>query len=82
VTAADREGHAAPAGTSPRSCGLAQHVRGGKDTVNAALREVLEHWRLALALIRLRGTVADGAFDLALLQDKLTIAGDRRAVPH
>jgi hypothetical protein len=49
---------------------LAQHVRGGKDTVNAALREVLEHWRLALALTRLRGTVADGAFDLALLQDK------------
>jgi Arc/MetJ family transcription regulator len=41
-----------------------------KDTVNAALREVLETRRRALALTRLRDAVTDGAFDLALLQDK------------
>jgi Arc/MetJ family transcription regulator len=41
-----------------------------KDTVNTALREVLESRRRALALTRLRATVADGAFDLALLDDK------------
>jgi Arc/MetJ family transcription regulator len=41
-----------------------------KDTVNAALREVLVNRRRALALTRLRDSAADGAFDLALLQDK------------
>jgi len=41
-----------------------------KDTVNAALREVLENRRRALALTRLRDATSDGAFDLALLQDK------------
>jgi hypothetical protein len=41
-----------------------------KDTVNAALREVLEHRRHALALARLRGAAADGALDLELLEDK------------
>jgi Arc/MetJ family transcription regulator len=41
-----------------------------KDTVNAALREVLENRRRAMALTRLRGASTDGAFDLALLQDK------------
>jgi Arc/MetJ family transcription regulator len=41
-----------------------------KDTVNRALREVLEYRRRALALTRLRDSVADGAFDLALLQNK------------
>jgi Arc/MetJ family transcription regulator len=41
-----------------------------KDTVNAALREVLENRRRALALARLRDVASDGAFDLALLQDK------------
>jgi Arc/MetJ family transcription regulator len=41
-----------------------------KDTVNAALREVLENRRRALALTRLRDEASAGAFDLALLQDK------------
>jgi Arc/MetJ family transcription regulator len=41
-----------------------------KDTVNAALREVLENRRRALALTRLRDSVTDGAFDLGLLADK------------
>jgi Arc/MetJ family transcription regulator len=41
-----------------------------KDTVNTALREVLEHRRRALALTRLRDATEDGAFDLALLADK------------
>jgi len=41
-----------------------------KDTVNAALREVLTNRRRALALTRLRDAAADGAFDLALLQDR------------
>jgi len=41
-----------------------------KDTVNAALREVLENRRRALALTRLRDAASDEAFDLALLQDK------------
>jgi Arc/MetJ family transcription regulator len=41
-----------------------------KDTVNAALREVLTNRRRALALTRLRDAVADGAVDLTLLQDK------------
>jgi Arc/MetJ family transcription regulator len=43
-----------------------------KDTVNAALREVLENRRRALALARLRDATTEGAFDLALLQDKLS----------
>jgi Arc/MetJ family transcription regulator len=41
-----------------------------KDTVNAALREVMATRRRALALTRLRDAAADGALDLALLQDK------------
>ncbi len=41
-----------------------------KDTVNRALREVLENRRRALALTRLREAAGDGAFDLALLDDK------------
>jgi Arc/MetJ family transcription regulator len=41
-----------------------------KETVNAALREVLENRRRALALTRLRDAAAEGAVDLALLQDK------------
>jgi Arc/MetJ family transcription regulator len=41
-----------------------------KDTVNAALREVLANRRRAVALTRLREAAADGAFDLELLADK------------
>ena len=41
-----------------------------KDTVNTALREVLENRRRALALTRLRAAAADGAFDLETLEDK------------
>ncbi|MBP2323842.1 Arc/MetJ family transcription regulator [Kibdelosporangium banguiense] len=41
-----------------------------KETVNAALREVLENRRRALALTRLRASAADGAFDLEKLEDK------------
>ena len=41
-----------------------------KDTVNTALREVLENRRRALALTRLRAAATDGAFDLELLEDK------------
>jgi Arc/MetJ family transcription regulator len=41
-----------------------------KDTVNRALREVLENRRRALALTRLREAAADGAIDLTLLADK------------
>jgi Arc/MetJ family transcription regulator len=41
-----------------------------KDTVNTALREVLDNRRRALALARLREATADGAFDLTLLADK------------
>lgn len=41
-----------------------------KDTVNSALREVLENRRRALALTRLRAAADDGAFDLELLEDK------------
>lgn len=43
-----------------------------KDTVNAALREVLETRRRALALTRLRDAATGGGFDLALLGDKRT----------
>ena len=46
-------------------------TRTKKDTVNAALREVLENRRRALALTRLRDATTEGAFDVALLQDKL-----------
>lgn len=41
-----------------------------KDTVNAALREVLANRRRAMALTRLRDASTDGAVDLTLLQDK------------
>lgn len=41
-----------------------------KETVNAALREVLEYRRRALALTRLRDSAAEGAFDLELFEDK------------
>ena len=45
-------------------------TRTKKDTVNTALREVLENRRRAMALTRLREATADGAFDLTLLADK------------
>jgi Arc/MetJ family transcription regulator len=45
-------------------------TRTKKETVNTALREVLENRRRAVALTRLRETAADGGFDLALLEDK------------
>ncbi len=41
-----------------------------KDTVNAALREVLESRRRVLALTRLRAAAADGAFELPILEGK------------
>jgi Arc/MetJ family transcription regulator len=41
-----------------------------KDTVNAALREVLATRRRALALTRLRDAATEGALDLAIVQDK------------
>ncbi|MFF9512109.1 type II toxin-antitoxin system VapB family antitoxin [Streptomyces sp. NPDC014724] len=41
-----------------------------KETVNTALREVLENRRRALALARLRGAANDGGFDLDLFTDK------------
>ena len=45
-------------------------TRTKKDTVNTALREVLESRRRAVALTRLRESAADGGFDLELLADK------------
>jgi Arc/MetJ family transcription regulator len=45
-------------------------TRTKKDTVNTALREVLENRRRAVALTRLREATADGAFDLELLEGK------------
>jgi Arc/MetJ family transcription regulator len=45
-------------------------TRTKKETVNTALRAVLETRRRAVALTRLRETAADGGFDLALLEDK------------
>ena len=45
-------------------------TRTKKDTVNTALREVLESRRRAVALTRLREAAADGGFDLELLADK------------
>lgn len=41
-----------------------------KDTVNSALREVLETRRRAMALTRLRASAAEGSVDLELLEDK------------
>jgi Arc/MetJ family transcription regulator len=41
-----------------------------KETVNTALREVLENRRRALALTRLRASAEEGAFDLGLFEDK------------
>ncbi|MFJ9363241.1 type II toxin-antitoxin system VapB family antitoxin [Nocardia sp. NPDC101769] len=41
-----------------------------KDTVNAALREVLEIRRRAVALTRLQEAVADGAIDVEMFEDK------------
>ncbi|MEU8137035.1 type II toxin-antitoxin system VapB family antitoxin [Streptodolium elevatio] len=41
-----------------------------KETVNTALREVLENRRRALALTRLRAAADEGAFDLEVLEDK------------
>jgi Arc/MetJ family transcription regulator len=45
-------------------------TRTKKDTVNTALREVLENRRRAVALTRLREAAEEGAFDLAVLEDK------------
>jgi Arc/MetJ family transcription regulator len=45
-------------------------TRTKKDTVNTALREVLENRRRAVALTRLREVAEEGAFDLELLEDK------------
>ncbi len=45
-------------------------TRTKKETVNTALREVMENRRRALALTRLRSAVADGAFDLTVLENK------------
>jgi Arc/MetJ family transcription regulator len=41
-----------------------------KDTVNTALREVLDNRRRALALTRLRSAADEGGFDLDLFEDK------------
>jgi Arc/MetJ family transcription regulator len=41
-----------------------------KETVNAALREVLENRRRALALTRLRAAAGEGAFVLELFEEK------------
>lgn len=41
-----------------------------KETVNAALREVLQRHRRALALTRLRELTTEGGLDLDLLDDK------------
>lgn len=41
-----------------------------KETVNTALREVLEGRRRALALARLRTAAEEGHFDLDFLEDK------------
>lgn len=45
-------------------------TRTKKETVNAALREVLVNRRRAMALTRLRDAATDGAFDLRILEDK------------
>ncbi|WSK02915.1 type II toxin-antitoxin system VapB family antitoxin [Kitasatospora sp. NBC_01300] len=41
-----------------------------KETVNTALREVLENRRRALALTRLRVAADAGAFDLEIFENK------------
>jgi Arc/MetJ family transcription regulator len=41
-----------------------------KETVNTALREVLETRRRAMALTRLRALVEDGAIDSEIFEDK------------
>ncbi|MEV1008193.1 type II toxin-antitoxin system VapB family antitoxin [Streptomyces sp. NPDC049881] len=41
-----------------------------KETVNTALREVLDTRRRALALARLRASAEEGAIDLELFEDK------------
>ncbi|MEU6826364.1 type II toxin-antitoxin system VapB family antitoxin [Streptomyces atriruber] len=41
-----------------------------KETVNTALREVLENRRRAIAIARLRTAADEGAFDLGLFEDK------------
>lgn len=41
-----------------------------KETVNSALREVLENRQRALALTRLREAAAEDAFDMSLFEDK------------
>ncbi|WP_225793626.1 type II toxin-antitoxin system VapB family antitoxin [Streptomyces aculeolatus] len=46
-----------------------------KETVNTALREVLENRRRALALTRLRAAAEEGAFELDLLEDKRNYRG-------
>lgn len=43
-----------------------------KETVNTALREVLENRRRALALARLRAAAAEGAYDLDVFETKGT----------
>lgn len=45
-------------------------TRTKKETVNTALREVLESRRRALAIARLRAAADEGAFDLELFEDK------------
>ncbi|MFC9245120.1 type II toxin-antitoxin system VapB family antitoxin [Streptomyces sp. NPDC057136] len=45
-------------------------TRTKRETVNPALREVLENRRRALALTRLRAAADQGAFDLELFEDK------------
>lgn len=45
-------------------------TRTKKETVNAALREVLEARRRALALTRLRAVAAEGAVDLETFENK------------
>jgi Arc/MetJ family transcription regulator len=45
-------------------------TRTKKDTVNTALREVLENRRRAMALTRLRAAADEGAFALELFEDK------------
>ena len=56
-------------------------TRTKKDTVNTALREVLENRRRAVALTRLREAAAEGAFDLGCWTTSGTTGGDRGAVP-
>ncbi|MCX5141615.1 MULTISPECIES: type II toxin-antitoxin system VapB family antitoxin [unclassified Streptomyces] len=41
-----------------------------KETVNTALREVLDNRRRALALTRLRAAASEGAFDLNVFEEK------------